>query len=58
VGALKVQIPEFRLSVCDKDNCFPAKKLTPELAIKVLDGPAVEVPAKYAAEVEKALKGK
>ena len=57
-GSVKIEGLEFRLSVCDKDNCFPAKKVTPEVALKVLDGPAVEVPAKYAKEVEAALKGK
>lgn len=57
-GELKVQVPKFLLSVCDKDNCFPAKKLTPEATLKVLDGPAVAVDPKYAAEVSKAVKDK
>jgi hypothetical protein len=57
-GETKVQLPKFLLSVCDKDNCFPAKKHTPEAKIKVLDGPAVEVDKTYADEVSKALKDK
>jgi len=55
-STVTVTLPEFRLSVCDKDNCFPAYKLTPAATLKILDG-AVPVEAKYAAEVEKALKG-
>ena len=57
-GELTVQVPKFVLSVCDKDNCFPPKTLKPEAKLKVLDGPAVEVDKKYAAEVEKAAKDK
>ncbi len=57
-GAINVAIPKFVLSVCDKDSCFPPKTLTPEAAFKVLDGPAVAVDKKYAAEVETALKDK
>jgi len=57
-GDLTVQIPKFTLSVCDKDNCFPPKKHTPEAKLKVLSGPAVAVDKKYAAEVEKAVKDK
>lgn len=56
-GAAAVKLTEFRLSVCDKDNCFPPYKMTPDAALKVLAGPAVAVDAKYADEVEKALKG-
>ena len=55
-GAATVAIPKFVLSICDKDSCFPPKTLTPDATVKVLDGPAVAVDAKYAAEVEKALK--
>jgi len=55
-GAASVAIPKFVLSICDKDSCFPPKTLAPEATVKVLDGPAVAVDAKYAAEVEKALK--
>lgn len=57
-GAGTVAIPKFVLSVCDKDSCFPPKTLTPEATFKVLNGPAVVVDKKYAAEVEKALKDK
>lgn len=55
-GELTVELPKFLLSVCDKDNCFPPKKLTPTAKLKVLDAPAVAVDKKYAGEVEKALK--
>jgi len=54
-GDGKVALPKFLLSVCDKDSCFPAKKLAPEAAFKVLDG-KVEIEKAFAAEVEKALK--
>jgi DsbC/DsbD-like thiol-disulfide interchange protein len=49
--------PTLRLSVCDKDNCFPAKAVTPEATLKVLDGPAVEVAPEYRDEVTKATGG-
>jgi hypothetical protein len=55
-GAATVKLSEFRLSVCDKENCFPAYKSAPEAELKVT-GTAVPVEAKYAADVEKALKG-
>jgi hypothetical protein len=54
-GAATVKLPAFKLSVCDKDNCFPPKTLMLEAALKVLDGPAVEVEKAYAEEVKKAL---
>lgn len=54
-GPLTVKIPAFKLNVCDKDNCFPAKSLTPEATLKVLEGHAVEVEERYADEVKKAL---
>lgn len=54
-GPLTVKIPAFKLNVCDKDNCFPAKSLTPEATLKVLEGHPVEVEEKYADEVKKAL---
>ncbi len=54
-GEVTVALPQFLLSVCNEDNCFPPKKLTPEAKFKVLDGPAVEVHKRYAKEVEKAL---
>lgn len=57
-GEVAVQLPKFSLSVCDKDNCFPPKTHKPEATLKVLDGPAVAVDKKYAAEVEKAAKDK
>ena len=57
-GEVSVELPKFLLSVCDNDNCFPPKKLTPTAKLKVLDGPAVAVDKKYAEEVEKAIKGK
>ena len=47
--------PEFNLSICDEDNCFPPKKLHPEATLKVLDGPAVPVEKVYVDEVKKAL---
>jgi len=55
-GSATVKLTEFRLSVCDKENCFPSYKIAPEAAIKV-GGSPVAVDAKYAAEVEKAMKG-
>ena len=57
-GAATATIPKFILSVCDKDSCFPPKTLAPEATFKVLNGPAVAVDKKYAAEVEKAMKDK
>jgi Disulphide bond corrector protein DsbC len=57
-GEVTVELPKFLLSVCDKDNCFPAKKLTPSAKLKIADGPAAAVDKKYAAEVEKALQDK
>ena len=55
-GTATVKLSEFRLSVCDKENCFPAYKIAPEAELKVSGAP-VSVEAKYAADVEKALKG-
>ena len=54
-GAATVKLASFRLSVCDKDNCFPPKTVPVEAAFKVLDGPTVEVEKAYAEEVKKAL---
>lgn len=54
-GATAVKLTTFSLSVCDKNNCFPAKNVPVEAAFKVLDGPAVAVEKAYAAEVAKAL---
>jgi DsbC/DsbD-like thiol-disulfide interchange protein len=55
-GEVKVVLSQFLLSVCEKDNCFPSKKLTPEATFKVLEGAAVPVEKEYQSEVEKALK--
>lgn len=57
-GAVAVKLEAFNLSVCDKNNCFPPKKVPVEAAFKVLDGPAVPVEQAYAEEVAKALGGK
>lgn len=57
-GEMKVKLTEFSLSVCDEKNCFPAKVVPVEAALKVLDGPPVEVEKAYADEVAKALAGK
>jgi hypothetical protein len=56
-GEAKVALDKFLLSVCDKDNCFPAKKLAPEAKFKVLEG-SQPVDKKWAEAVEKALSGK
>ena len=47
---------KVRLLVCDADNCFPPKTFDVEAALKVLEGPAVEVEKKYRDAVEKAAK--
>lgn len=57
-GAAAVKLPEFSLSVCDKTNCFPPKKVPVEATLKVLDAPPVPVEKAYADEVAKALAGK
>ena len=54
-GATSVKLAAFKLSVCDKSNCYPPKDVPVEAALKVLDGPAVPVQAEYADEVKKAL---
>jgi len=54
-GAAKVKV-QLRLMVCDEERCFPPKAVDLEATIKVGDGPAVPVEAKYKAEVEKAAK--
>lgn len=54
-GSATVKIDTFRVNICDKDNCFPPKKVPLEAKLKVLDGPAVEVEKAYAEEVKKAL---
>jgi hypothetical protein len=55
-GDVAVKVKEFGLTICDANNCFPARKLTPEAKLKVLDGPVAPVEAKYADEVRKATK--
>lgn len=57
-GAVTVKLTDFSLSVCDKNNCFPPKKVPVEAAFKVLAGPAEPVEKAYADEVAKALQGK
>ena len=37
-GAVTVKLTAVTLNVCDAVNCYPAKKLTPEATLKVLDG--------------------
>lgn len=54
-GPVAVKLAAFKLSVCDKDNCFPPKDVPVEATLKVLDGPAVPVEKEYAEEVKKAL---
>ncbi len=54
-GPVTVKLTEFSLSVCDKSNCFPPKKVPVEVVLKVLDAPAVPVEKAFAAEVQKAL---
>jgi hypothetical protein len=56
-GEVAVKVKEFALSVCDANNCFPPRKLTPEARLKVLDGPPVPVDPKYSDEVKKAKGG-
>lgn len=53
-GDATVTLTSFKLSVCDKDNCFPPRTLTPEAKLKVLSGPAVAVEKAFADEVKKA----
>lgn len=50
-GTAKVQ---FKLLVCDDDNCFPPKTIDLEATLKVLDGPGVVIESRYKDEVEKA----
>ncbi|MDB5313101.1 MAG: hypothetical protein JWO38_7303 [Gemmataceae bacterium] len=57
-GPAAVKLAAFKLSVCDKTNCFPPKTVPVEAALKVLDGPPVAVEKAYADEVAKALAGK
>jgi hypothetical protein len=57
-GPATVKLASFKLSVCDKNNCFPPKTVPVEATMKVLDGPAVEVEKEFAEEVRKALEAK
>ena len=54
-GPTTVKLTAFNLSVCDKDNCFPPKKIPVEASFKILDGPAVPVEKEFLDEVKKAL---
>lgn len=54
-GPATVKLADFKLQVCDKNNCFPPRAVPAEAALKVLPGPAVPVEAAYAAEVAKAV---
>src|SRR5581483_11715995 len=49
-GAAVVKLESFKLSVCDKDNCFAPKTVPVEATLKVLDGPAVPVEKEFAEE--------
>ncbi len=55
-GPVEVKLESFRLSVCDKKNCFPSKVVPVAASLKVLEGPAVPVEKEFAEEVMKALK--
>jgi hypothetical protein len=57
VGEATITVKDFRLSVCDAKNCFPAKKMTPAATIKVATG-SVAVAKEFADEVKKALESK
>jgi len=57
-GPVTVKLDAFKLSVCDKDNCYAPKNVPVEAGLKVLEGPAVPVEPKFADEVKKALAGK
>ncbi len=57
-GPTTVKLPSFKVSVCDRDNCFPPKDVPVEAKFKVLEGPAVAVEKQFAAEVSKALEQK
>ncbi len=53
-GVAAVKLAGFKLSVCDKENCFAPKEVPVEAKLKVLEG-SVEVEKQYAEEVAKAL---
>ena len=52
-GAAAAKV-KLKLLVCDENVCFPPKTHDLEVSLKILDGPAVPVEAKYKDEVEKA----
>jgi hypothetical protein len=54
-GPTTVKLIAFKLSVCDKDFCYPSKDVKVEASLKVLDAPAVPVEKEFAGEVKKAL---
>ncbi len=54
VGSASVKLAGFKLSVCDKENCYAPKDVPVEANLKVLEG-SVEVEKQYAEEVAKAL---
>lgn len=54
-GPTTVKLEAFKLSVCDKDNCYAPKNVPVAALLKVLEGPAVPVDPAFADEVKKAL---
>ena len=54
-GPTTAKLESFKLSVCNKDNCYPPKTVPVEATLKILPGPAVAVEKDYAEEVKKAL---
>ncbi len=54
-GATAIKIAGLKLQACDDKNCYPGKAISPEAALKILPGPAVEVEKQFKDEVEKAL---
>jgi hypothetical protein len=57
-GAAEAKLTAFKLTVCDKNNCYPPKAVPVAATLKVLDGPPVPVEKAFADEVAKALAGK
>ncbi len=57
-GTVTVTLPLVRISVCDKNNCFPPRTVPVQATLKVLDGPAVPVEPKYVEDVRKVLEKK
>ncbi len=54
VGEKTIKV-NMTLSVCDKDNCLPPKKIPLEAKIKVQSGSPLPIDAKYQDTVKKAL---